>query len=106
MSESPQAPPSPVDDLLQIPTRATLTSDLERLASASSLDQPLSILWIDVDKLSRSMTCMATKQETRSCKASPPSYERCVQERASLTATAEMKLSFCLRTTLRTKPLR
>ncbi|HXN24681.1 MAG TPA: GGDEF domain-containing protein [Candidatus Dormibacteraeota bacterium] len=50
MSESPQAPPSPLDDLLQIPTRATLTHDLESLAGASNSDQPLSVLWIDLDK--------------------------------------------------------
>jgi diguanylate cyclase (GGDEF)-like protein len=50
MSESPEAPPSLLDDLLQIPTRATLTQDLDRLAGASSPDQPLSVLWIDLDK--------------------------------------------------------
>jgi diguanylate cyclase (GGDEF)-like protein len=50
MSESPQASQSPLDDLLQIPTRAKFTSDLETLAGASSLDQPLSVLWIDLDK--------------------------------------------------------
>lgn len=50
MSESAQASPNPVDDLLQIPTRAMLTPNLEGLAAQSSKDQPLSVLWIDLDK--------------------------------------------------------
>jgi len=50
MSESPQALPKPLDALLQIPTRSTLTPDLEKLAAHSNTDQPLSVLWIDLDK--------------------------------------------------------
>jgi diguanylate cyclase (GGDEF)-like protein len=50
MSESQQGSPSTLDHLLQIPTRAPLTHDLERIAGASNSDQPLSVLWIDLDK--------------------------------------------------------
>jgi diguanylate cyclase (GGDEF)-like protein len=50
MSESPQVPPGPLDDLLMIPTRATLTPDLQGLGAESSSDHPLSVLWIDLDK--------------------------------------------------------
>jgi diguanylate cyclase (GGDEF)-like protein len=50
MSELPEAPSDLLDALLQIPTRATLTQDIDRLASESSSDQPLSVLWIDLDK--------------------------------------------------------
>lgn len=50
MSESPHAPRGLLDDLLQIPTRATLTSDLQGLARVSSPDHPLSVLWIDLDQ--------------------------------------------------------
>jgi diguanylate cyclase (GGDEF)-like protein len=50
MPESPQPSTNPVDDLLQIPTRATLTPDLDKLAAQSNRDQPLSVLWIDLDK--------------------------------------------------------
>jgi diguanylate cyclase (GGDEF)-like protein len=50
MSEFPQASESPLDHVLQIPTRATLTNDLETLADTSNAEQPLSVLWIDLDK--------------------------------------------------------
>src|SRR5579862_3077145 len=50
MAESPQMSQTMLDALLQIPTRAMLTPDLERLAGESSADQPLSILLIDLDK--------------------------------------------------------
>lgn len=50
MSESQQASSTPLDHLLQIPARATLMQDLGSHASASNSDQPLSLLWIDLDK--------------------------------------------------------
>jgi diguanylate cyclase (GGDEF)-like protein len=50
MSESLQLPQAPLDALLEIPTRAILASELTRLAGHSSLDQPLSVLWIDLDE--------------------------------------------------------
>jgi diguanylate cyclase (GGDEF)-like protein len=50
MAESPQMSQTMLDALLQIPTRAMLTPDLERLAGESSAEQPLSILLIDLDK--------------------------------------------------------
>jgi predicted signal transduction protein with EAL and GGDEF domain len=50
MPESPQVPQTMQDALLQIPTRATLIPDLERLAGESSAHQPLSVLLIDLDK--------------------------------------------------------
>lgn len=50
MPESPQDPPSSLDELLKIPTRATLTPDLQRFASESSSDHPLGVLWIDLDQ--------------------------------------------------------
>jgi diguanylate cyclase (GGDEF)-like protein len=50
MSESQQASSTPPDHLLQILTRVTLTQDLDRHASVSNSNQPLSLLWIDLDK--------------------------------------------------------
>lgn len=50
MSELSQLPQAPLDGLLEIPTRAILASELTRLAGHPSLDQPLSVLLIDLDK--------------------------------------------------------
>jgi diguanylate cyclase (GGDEF)-like protein len=50
MSESPQLPPDLLDALLEIPTRALLTPDLQQLAGESGLDRPLSVLWVDLDQ--------------------------------------------------------
>ena len=50
MAESPQMAQTTLDALLQIPTRAMLTPDLERLAGESNAEQPLSLLLIDLDK--------------------------------------------------------
>src|SRR5689334_24251467 len=50
MAESPQTTANLLDALLEIPTRSVLTPDLQRLAAESSLDHPLSVLWIDLDQ--------------------------------------------------------
>ena len=48
---APSSTAEPVlDSLLQIPTRASLTPDLEKLGNESSVDQPLSLLLVDLDK--------------------------------------------------------
>jgi diguanylate cyclase (GGDEF)-like protein len=39
-----------LDPLLQISTREFLGAELERLGAESGIDQPLSLLWIDLDK--------------------------------------------------------
>lgn len=49
-SASSSTPEPVLDSLLQIPTRASLAPDLERFGREASVDQPLSVLLIDLDK--------------------------------------------------------